>query len=51
MAKERCVFWILMTEKRLSFRFLPGYEIVKSDTKEEMWEKIHFYADSGYKVE
>ena len=51
MARERFVFWILTTKKRLSFHFLPGYEIEQSDTKEEMWEKIHSYVDSGYKVE
>lgn len=48
--KEQFVFWILPSAKCLSFRPLPKYEPVASDTKEEMWRQIHVYIDCGYKV-
>lgn len=50
MQNEKFLFWILPSEKYLSFRSLPGYERVTSSTKEEMWKQIHFYIDTGYKV-
>jgi hypothetical protein len=50
MKISKFVFWIYKQKKYLSFHSRQGYESVYAKTSEEMWELIHLYIETGYKV-
>ena len=48
--REQLEFWVSKSKKSLCFHAYPNYEEVTSSSRKEMWELIHLYIESGYKV-
>ncbi|GAA0800038.1 hypothetical protein GCM10008910_27270 [Faecalicatena orotica] len=49
--KKDLILWVSMTRKVLSLKQISGFEKIVARTKEEYWEKVHTFLDTGYRVQ